>query len=151
RAEVAHRIGGVALGMRRARNRIEWGAAAARGREYAAQKAAQLVQLVITVAGAAGVIQLAEVCVDEIVPIQRVVVAVVTVLETVGVAAVAGDDPALIDHSTESIEAGVLVARIPIGFASLLDVGEIDTGLRMGAADDGVETEIRVLLQGAAR
>src|SRR5581483_350911 len=47
----------------------------------------------------------------------------------------------------EAVQARVLVASIAIGFAALLDVREVHARLRMGPLDDGVQTEVAVLLQ----
>src|SRR5260221_8552703 len=134
--------------MRGACYRIERRAGAAGGGQDAAQETGQLVQIVVAVAGAAGVIQLAEGGVDQIVAVQGVTIPVVTVLEAVGVGAVAGHDPALIDNATEAVQARVLVARISVCFAGLLDVGQIDAGLRMGAADDRAQAEVVIRLKG---
>jgi hypothetical protein len=67
------------------------------------------------------VVQLAEAGVHDVISEERVAGAVVTVLEPIGVGAVRGDDPALIDDAAEAVEAGVLVAGVAVGLAGLLD------------------------------
>ena len=39
-------------------------------------------------------------------------------------------DPVLIDHPAEAVQADVLVAGVAVALAGLLDVGQVDAGLR---------------------
>jgi hypothetical protein len=55
--------------------------------------------------------------------------------------------PSLIDDASETIQANVLIARIAVRFARLLDVRQIDARLCMSASHDRTGTEIVVTFQ----
>src|SRR5262249_23630027 len=57
------------------------------------------------------------------------------------------DNPTLIDDSAKAIQPCVLIAGIAVRFTGLLDVGEIDTRLRMGALHDSIKAKVRIGFQ----
>ncbi len=82
-------------------------------------------------------VQLAEARIHQVVAVKNVGIPIIAVLKAIRRGATGGDDPALIDHPTEAVEAGVLVAGVAVRFAGLLDVGQVHTRLRMRALDYG--------------
>jgi hypothetical protein len=89
---------------------------------------------------------LAESRIQRIAAGEAVAVAVVGVQEIIGHAVGIRVEPALFDHPTETIQAGILIAAV--GVAAGDDIGLVDAGLRMGTGYDSVEAEIAVSLQG---
>src|SRR5690348_12439188 len=91
-------------------------------------------------------IELRERAVDEIVLVKNIAVTVISILEAVGWSGGIGSgNPALIIDPAEAVETDVFVARIAVGFAGLLDVGQLDA-VAIQRLHDGAETEIGVAL-----
>ena len=87
---------------------------------------------------------------DLVVLVKPVAVPVIAVLVPVQICA-GPVDPALVDHSPEPVQPGVLIPRIAGGLRGQLDVAEIDAGLRMRPLDHGAEPQVAVGLQGVGR
>src|SRR5262249_12247046 len=129
-----------------ARYRV-WNAVAVGVRERAAGEGRQLIQTVITVAGAVGVVEFALRGTDGILLVEGVTVLIVADDKIVSRCAGRGIVPVLLIDTVEAVQAGVLVAGVP-GTAGLGNERLVDIVLRMVAFDDHAQPEIVVALQG---
>ena len=103
------------------------------GREHSSGEVGQLPERVVPGVGVAGgrgvgAVEFAVGRGDEVVLVQRIVAAVIAVLEMVGGHPGGRLDPILVDHPPEPVEADVAVAGDDGG----IKIGQVDVGLRVG-------------------